>query len=586
VRKSFASSIAPIVFGLSTLMALECHAGTQLVRLPLSEEYSNAAATAAITLACSETLDTLKDFFFSERVPFRTNLIRSQGGSPCHVFYKPTLPDFRAFPDDYPIAELMFNVDSLSFLATSTSGSGDSVSALEKILYETERSLRISISLPTQLHRKVYERAKEVRFGDLNHLIALENWGAESSLGWVQDYIKAGSSSRGVTVLVPHRIFEGEPANGPRYASLIKRLSQDDPRMVQSKLAWEGGDLQFTLDPKDPKKLVLYYGAAAKPYWGTALTPAEYEYVLTLEFGADRAVDLSGLAPHVDYFVSFLPRAKTALVSIPETRNYELALSAVERLLDRFEGRRQPGSLLELRDILNETGPIAGDRVRHAIDSVREDKAEWFFEIDHKLGKRIESFVEAFCPDRQSCFSLTNQERMIQLEPTLFSEWVNAARSVRSEQGILDAHLDLIASQINEVPNYISQRTRQKIGELEALGFRVVRVPALRVNMDQESGWPGVSYVNLLTVGDQLFLPHFGLGEAEDRFFEELARELRPNYSIVPVFARDILIKSGGLHCLAGIIRSPERVTRVKPQRQVSRQTVANEPINTPPFLR
>ena len=43
--------------------------------------------------------------------------------------------------------------------------------------------------------------------------------------------------------------------------------------VVRSRLSWEGGDLQFTRDPRDPRRLVLFYGSFAKPYWAETLTP-------------------------------------------------------------------------------------------------------------------------------------------------------------------------------------------------------------------------------------------------------------------------------------------------------------------------
>lgn len=531
-------------------------AGVELVRPPRGEAYENGAAPDAIRFACSESLEALRGFFFAERLPYRSTLVRSDGAGHCHVHYEPTLRDFRALPEDYRVTELLLEVDSVSFLETGTTGRGDAVGALGTILREVDRPLRVAVSIPQELPRHLYEGASAAHFGGLGHAVALRGGPPAPTLGWAQDYVEAGLSKRGVTLLVPHTVFEGDPANGPRYTASIDRLERSDARVVRSKLAWDGGDLQFTLDPGDPRKIVLYYGGAAKPYWGTALTPAEYEYVLRLEFGADRAVDLSGLAPHVDYVVSFLPRDRTVLFAVPETGNRRTASSMAAALAERFSRGTCSRSLRRLADALAGSGPVEEDAVREAIERVREDEPCAATSVDRELAVRMQAFVEEHCPDRASCFSTANQQRMLERDPALFSRWVGLARGARMDRAVVAAHLDLIAAQLGGVPRQVLERSRRKIAELEALGFRVLPVPAFRVNVEEERGWPGVSYVNVLTVGTRVFVPRFGLGEAEDRLLARLAEDLGPGYEVVPVLSRGILVRSGGIHCLFGVIRA------------------------------
>jgi len=214
-----------------------------------------------------------------------------------------------------------------------------------------------------------YKRATNRSFGPTPHRITLLDRGVERNFWWVQDYMKSGTSSRGETILVPRRIFEGDPENGEIFEPLLAHLSRQG-RVVRSRLSWEGGDLQFTRDPDDAGRLVLYYGSFVKPYWGESLSQGEFEYVLSLEFGADRAVDLSGLAPHVDYFVSFLPRAKTALVSVPRSGDLEVARSAAEALRSRFSGR-EPLALVELRRSLSSPEPDLSE-VRQFVERARQ----------------------------------------------------------------------------------------------------------------------------------------------------------------------------------------------------------------------
>jgi agmatine/peptidylarginine deiminase len=54
----------------------------------------------------------------------------------------------------------------------------------------------------------------------------------------------------------------------------------------------------------------------------------------------------------------------------------------------------------------------------------------------------------------------------------------------------------------------------------------------------------------------RLFVPTLGLGRAEERIITKLRRDLNGEYDVVPVNARASLLKSGGVHCVFGIIRT------------------------------
>ena len=168
----------------------------------------------------------------------------------------------------------------------------------------------------------------------------------------------------GPTILVPRRIFEGKPENGFAFAPMLDRFASREG-VARSRLSGEGGDLQFARDPRDPSRLVLFYGSFAKPYWAETLSSGEFEYVLCVEFGADRAVDLGGVAPHVDYFVSLLPRAGMALVGVPVSGDLAVARAALDALLARIAGPK-PEVLVELRDQLSSPSPDL-DRARQGL---------------------------------------------------------------------------------------------------------------------------------------------------------------------------------------------------------------------------
>jgi agmatine/peptidylarginine deiminase len=144
---------------------------------------------------------------------------------------------------------------------------------------------------------------------------------------------------------------------------------------------------------------------------------------------------------------------------------------------------------------------------------------------------------------------------MLEADPATFGEWVQATQAARDEPTVIAAHLDVVEGQLDPVPDELRRLTDERIGQLEAAGFRVVRVPAFRTGSSGPRRWPGISYVNALVVDGQVFVPRFGLGDVEDRVFRELGAELPSGYSVVPIDAQQVLIRNGGLHCLAGLIR-------------------------------
>jgi hypothetical protein len=528
-----------------------CQAAVELTAVPPSARWPGSTEPQALRLACSQAVGELEQLFARDGLPFRQDLVRRADGRACHVFYRPTLPGFRATPDDDPITEILFDSDPLLYLATRRNH-GEPLGAMREVLSRIRRPLDVGILIHRVHDASAYEAATRRNFAGTPHRITLLDRGVERNFWWVQDYLKSGTSARGRTILVPYRIFEGSPETAAAFEPLLARLSRQD-RVVRSRLSWEGGDLQFTRDPRDARRLVLYYGTFAKPYWAETLTQGEFEYVLSLEFGADRAVDLSGLAPHVDYFVSFLPREKAALVSVPMSGDLGIARAAADALLARF-GRRAPATLVELRRSLSPPDPDLS-RARALLERARQEQPDWAFGTDPGVPERMKSLVARACPEERDCFSAANQLRMVDTDPASFEEWIHAVQYARDEGAIMTAHLDLVESQLDRIPEDLRRRTVEKLAELEAMGFRVIRIPAFRVDLRGRRDWPGISYVNGLVVDEQIFLPRFGLGEVEDKLFREVGAQLPRGYSIVPIDAQRVLIRNGGLHCLAGLVR-------------------------------
>ncbi len=529
-----------------------CAADVVFEPVPPSSRWPDAVEPRALRLACAGSVPELATLFESERLPFRPELLRRGPARVCHVFYRPTVPGFRAAPDDEPVTGLLFDTDPVLYLATGDRNRDEPVGVMREVLRRVPRPLDVSVLIHRVHDPAAYEKATRRCFGDTPHRVTLLDRGVDRTFWWVQDWVKAGASGRGPTILVPRRIFEAKPENGPAFAPMLDRFASRDG-VVRSRLSWEGGDLQFARDPRDPSRLVLFYGSFAKPYWAETLTASEFGYVLCVEFGADRAIDLGGLAPHVDYFVSFLPRAGLALVGVPVTGDVAVARAALDALLARIAGGK-PGVLVELRDQLSSPKPDL-DRARQTLPRARRQQADWQLAVDPTLPERMRSLVARVCPGGGDCLSPANQLRLLEADPDTFESWVHATQAARDEPAVIAAHLDVIESQLEPVPEAVRRRALEKVAELEAMGFRVVRVPAFRVDLNGPRDWPGISYVNALVVDHQVFVPRFGLGDVEDRLLHDAAAQLPAGWSIVPVDAQRVLIRNGGLHCLAGLVR-------------------------------
>jgi hypothetical protein len=529
-----------------------CAADVVLELVPASPRFSDAAEPGALQRACSEGRAELQAFFRRDGLPFRDDLVQRVGGKECHIHYRPTVPGFRAAPEDDPITELVFDAEPLLYLATGPDSGGDAVGAMTDVLRRARRPLEAGILMHGAHDSPPFEKATLARFGATPHRITLLDRGAERNFWWVQDAFKFGHAPRGPTLLVPRRLFEGRPENGEATAALVAGLCRQD-RAVRSRLSWEGGDLQFTRDPRDPQGLVLFHGGSARPYWAEALTQAELEYVLALEFGADQVVDLGGLAPHVDYFAAFLPRDKTVLVSLPVSGDAAIARAAVDAL-SREIREREPPSLAELRRLLS-TAPPEWRGALSVLERTRREQTGWTLGVDPGLPERMKTLVARVCPGQEDCFSPEHRRQLVEADPDAFAAWVHAVERSRDEQATIAAHLDLVMSQAELVSEDHLRRAREKIAELERIGFRVVTVPAYRVDLRSKRDWPGISYVNSLVVDDQIFVPRFGLGEAENQVFRDLGTRLPPGYTIIPIDAQRALVRNGGLHCLAGIVR-------------------------------
>jgi hypothetical protein len=500
----------------------------------------------------------LSSYFRSLDLPFEPGLVRDEEHLKCHIWYEPSVKDFRADPDNNRIEGIQFHPDTLGFLSGRTEVVGDVLDIAKVITWQVSRPLEITLGLYQELDLRWYEAALDLHFRSVPHSFLIRNTSSVNSLPWVQDFLKSGKVNGTSFILTPRLLYEGRAEDGETFRPYLETFSETG--YGRSRLSWEGGDLQFLRDATDPSRLLLFFGAAAKSYWGQQLSMDEYAYVLKLEFGADDAVDLSGLALHVDYFVSFLPEENIALVSDPITGNLEIARGALQVIGQRLTNPYDGAILRLARDLSISAEEFQKDRrrIREALEELKKAAPTvWAAEEKRGLRERLEAYILANCgDDPNQCFSPEVWERMLERDLPLLHDWVTGAIVARTDVPLFKAMLSVIESQL---PGYeITNRElrERKIRELESLGLKVIRVPRIAGDAELRLPWAGVSYVNNLLVNKTLFVPSMGFPVGEDGIFESLQHQLPPGYRVIPIYARHLILNNGGLHCAAGIIRA------------------------------
>jgi hypothetical protein len=293
--------------------------------LPPTPGYPEAVEPGALRRACASNVEALERFFAERDLPFQRDLLRRNGRSLCHILYEPTLAGFRISPETDPVRSLLVDYDATRFVTRGPEELGDSLDVLRAILQSVEKPPPVTMALNHDLHAAYHTAARSRHFGaDAGQVSLIPSPVLRPYNPWAQDFVKSGRVGGEFRGLVPRRLYEGSSENGPVYEPLLDQIAPTLPGFVRSRLSWEGGDLMAVRDPAHPDRFLLVHGNAARPYWGD-LTPAEYAYVLRLEFGVDATLDLSGLAAHVDFAVNFLAGSKVALLARPLTGNQSLA---------------------------------------------------------------------------------------------------------------------------------------------------------------------------------------------------------------------------------------------------------------------
>ncbi len=532
-----------------------------LIEIEPDPDYPDAIAKESLNLACFDTVQELRKLFEDHNLPFEKGLLREEQGRKCHIFYEPTVVGFRASPDDEPIEEVWADVDLLKFISQHAKSYGYVTGIIKTIAETVPRPLVFHIGMPLAHSPEVYASAIRFYFPESHHQFRLFNTAVKEAREWIQDYLKSGSASGQRTILITRNHYEGDYRNGEHNRLLLDSFQA--PQFVPSKLSWEGGDLQFVRHPRQPKKLLLFYGDSAFNYWGKHLTDEEYSYVLRLEFGADQAIDLSTPTSHVDYFVSFLPQDRIALAGKPLIGDFNVARDALNLLKAYFPGA-VPSEILTIEEILRAqklSSKQVRDRLLRAVDAARKAHAGWKFPLDPAFEAELEEFFAAHCSNESDgCvedgrLSLKAQKLLLANNPGLLRDWVDMARIIRSSQDFVLSCLAIIESQLRELIPENKAIRESKVRKLQELGFRVIRVPQIGGRPDFQTAWPGVSYVNSLLVDNLLFLPIFGLDSFESQLVHTLENELPERYQVIPTMAQHMIVYNGGIHCMLAIVR-------------------------------
>ncbi len=519
-----------------------------------SKEYPQASQPGALAFACAPEKLLLQTFFINSKLPFDPDLVRDIEELKCHIYFEPTLRGFRADPDDLPVSELFFDIDTLSYLSRRSARVGDSLDIAKTILANVSRPLTVHLGVEKVHKGKWYDLARDCHFPGSVHRILHRESRSSISNPWVQDYLKSGRVGDQPKILVTRYTYEGDADIGNAFQPLLSSFS--DERYVRSKLSWEGGDLQFVRSPKDPGKLILLFGLSGIRYLNPIVTNEEFAYLLKLEFGADIMVDFSDLLSHVDYFVTFVPKANIALVSEPVLGNYELARDAIERLKTRFPFARTWNdlSLSRISNFSSEEFRKDKDRIHRALGDAKG--TEWPARKDPVLADRLARYIKTRCPDQPvECMSLKGTNTMLEEDIPLLADWITDGLNVLGNRLAPGRLLYLVESQLPGFKTNRRIRVDAKIAVLRKLGFQVIRAPRIVGNADRSVPWTGISYVNSLLVDNLLFVPQYGLGPSENALIEVLQSRLPAPYRIVPVFAQRSLLLNGGIHCSVAVVR-------------------------------
>jgi hypothetical protein len=150
----------------------------------------------------------LPAFFAARGLRFEPQLVRRRQGHPfCHIHYEPTVPGFRASPEDGTISELFAAADPVSFVVRRKP-TGDSLDVIKAVLKQLPQPVEVTLSTPEQFEAEYWPEALAYHFPETRHRITVLRSEAHTTHPWAQDYVKAGVADGKRLILTPRRLFE------------------------------------------------------------------------------------------------------------------------------------------------------------------------------------------------------------------------------------------------------------------------------------------------------------------------------------------------------------------------------------------
>lgn len=520
----------------------------------ISDKFPTAAVPGALQYACDTDAANLEKFFIAQSVPFNRELIQKRKGLWCHIYYRATIPGFRAHAESDPITQMVFGVESRSFLAGRTRALGDSLDVAKSIAQASPSSICVMVTARTELSEGWNRRAIRQHFPErLCQVTALSHQGVRDNV-WAQDYVLSGEVDGRNVALLPWMAFENQPENGQQLAPVLDALESSS--WTRSKLSWEGGDLLVARHPRNPQKSILFYGDAAKPYWANSLSDKEYAHVLKVELGADEAIPAGGIATHIDYVLNFLPDGQTVLLAKPLHRDIALGRSALQLLMAAYPGVPLLREINEHYARVRDNNVDEHENVIALLDQAAKEVVGWPRMVDLETSQDAESYARQHCRGNpQECLTGQNFERLLLNEPKLAVAWIQAMGDMRLQELASKALIGIAASQLATPDGIVERRLNKLRNRLQNEGFRVIDAPHVDGMPGTSVSWAGISYTNFIAIENQIFMPVFGLGQAESQLLMRLQAQLPQSFRIVPVYARHILASNGGVHCVTGVLR-------------------------------
>ncbi len=531
------------------------HSTVTLKPIQQDNAYSDSAAPDSIQYACSKDLQILISYFEAQNAIFQETLFRKQRNSVCHVWYQPSVMDYRAHAESDPIDEIVFTVDSRTFFMPPEYSLGNSLDIAKAVASRPYKSRVLRLRTKLELGQAAQKSAVLSHFGTESARVVVEGQPISDASVWTQDFMKSGTAGSQNVVLIPRHSFEGDQANGPKLDPLL--TSMERPRWIRSKLSWDGGDLMLARDPNQLSKLILFYGDAAKNYWGSGLSTEEYGYVLMREFGADEAVYAGDIASHLDYALNFLPDGQTAVIAAPVTGKFALSRKALAMLTENHGNLPVLQELQRLHAAPDAMVLAAREPIRELLEEAIAAYPDWPRPIDLKALEDVSRYVSRFCPDDHTeCTGTEGMEALLARDSSLARRWVTAASAALAGEHLPKALLGIVASQIAQPDQTRAQRLTKLKQTLLTRGFGVVDAPVIGGGRISQVRWAGISYVNFVALGQELLTPVFGLGEPELELLKRFQRGLPGANRVVAVYARAALSQNGGVHCVLGTRRS------------------------------